>query len=282
MMKLFEAHQNFSQALLHKFTPEENRFYFKQILEILLGINPLNLALEPSQILTEAQLNQIESIILQLENDVPLQQLLGRVYFMNFELQVNTDVLIPRPETEELVQWIFQTHSEPPKMVLDCGTGSGCIAIALNKNWKSDSKIFALDLSVKALKVAQKNALLNGCDIQFINRDMAKAWNLPHLDLIVSNPPYVLLEEQNQMHPRVLKHEPHLALFSPQDDPVYFYRVIQQQALIHLKPGGWLFFEMNPRCTEELKEVFSDPVWQSFEFRNDTFGKVRFLRVQKL
>ena len=281
-MQLHQIHRLFLEKLQPKFSVEEARFYLKAILESLFEIPPTELALAPNRSISAEQSELLNQVAAQLLADVPLQQILGQTDFLDITLELSPDVLIPRPETEELVEWLLTTYQTLPTNVLDIGTGSGCIAIALAKHWGEKSHITALDKSSKVLAVAQKNAIKNGVQVDFIEKDMTQLWTFENRwDLIVSNPPYVLLSEKEQMHARVLEHEPHMALFSPQQSPIYFYEVIHNQALTFLKPQGWLYFEINPLCISQLQTLFSDQEWMHFEVRNDTFGKARFLRVQK-
>ena len=281
-MQLHQIHRLFLEKLQPKFSVDEARFYLKSILQSLFEIPPTDLALDPTRLIPEEQYQKLDRVAAQLLADVPLQQILGYCDFLDFTVKLSPDVLIPRPETEELVEWLLDSYQTFPTNVLDIGTGSGCIAIALAKKWGQEAHITALDKSPKALAIAQKNAHLNGVQIDFVEQDMTQVWTFGNTwDLIVSNPPYVLLSEKEQMHARVLEHEPHMALFSPSQSTIYFYEAIHNQALKFLSPQGWLYFEINPLCVSQLQALFSDQQWMHFEVRNDTFGKARFLRVQK-
>ncbi|MGC6480402.1 MAG: peptide chain release factor N(5)-glutamine methyltransferase [Flavobacteriaceae bacterium] len=282
-MKLADARTYFCDALSAKFSLDESRFYLKCILQDWFSMDATEMALSPDKTLTTKQTEQLKEAAEKLLKDIPLQQLIGEQLFLDLNIKINSDVLIPRPETEELVQWILENYPKaPPLNTLDCGTGSGCIAIALAHSWGKSSQISAIDVSSNALRLAEENAQLNNADVSFRMVDMCLPWPFTKtFELIVSNPPYVLLSEKSEMHPRVLNYEPHLALFTPAEDRVHFYRAIERNAQTHLAKGGWLYFEINPRCEAALAEVFSTTTWQYFEIRNDTFGKARFLRVQK-
>lgn len=212
----------------------------------------------------------------------PIQQVLGYAYFCGMKLKVTPSVLIPRPETEELVRWVAE-ETPAPHSILDIGTGSGCIAIALAKALPQ-AALTAIDISSDALTVARENAILYNIDIDFIQ---ANILNPPpsfadrQYDVIVSNPPYICRKEADEMEKNVLDHEPHLALFVPDDDPLLFYRAIATQALKMLTPGGTLFFEINRLYAKELTTVLQSMGFRHITVRRDQFNNTRMLRARK-
>ena len=224
--------------------------------------------------------DELEQIAIRLERQEPVQYILGQADFYGRTFVVNEHVLIPRPETEELCQWIV-----PGKKILDIGTGSGCIAITLAAEMP-EAEVTAWDISEEALKVAEENAKRTNVHVKFEQVDIL---HLPssilHLtsafDLIVSNPPYICNKERETMEANVLEHEPHTALFVPNDDPLLFYRAIAQYGQTALKEGGWLYFEINPLYAEALHEMLSKMSYHDIEIKEDQYGKQRMIRAKK-
>ncbi len=212
-----------------------------------------------------------------LESGEPLQYVLGKSTFLGLELKVDPSVLIPRPETEELVDWLLEKNIEQKKRVLDIGTGSGCIPLALKKS-RPDWQVLGMDISKKALEIAEENAAVLGLPVEFFQDDILQdPSDLGKFDLIVSNPPYVSQEEKNEMRQNVLDHEPRLALFPEGTDPLIFYRKIIEYSLLSLNSGGSLFFELNEGYWEETRSLFLEGEWKSLEVKKDIFGKYRML-----
>lgn len=229
----------------------------------------------------------IEGAVNKLVDNIPLQYVLGTSFFMDLELIVNPSVLIPRPETEELVTLILKQYSgnqiSQKLNILDIGTGSGCIPIAL-KRYIPESNVSSIDLSGEALMVAHENALRNQVVINLIKADILDQtqWKaFPQFDLIVSNPPYVTHEEKKQMKPNVLNHEPHTALFVPDNDPLIFYRCIMNFAKAKLINGGTIWVEINEAFGKEVLSLFEDNMFKERELLKDMFGKYRFVKVTK-
>lgn len=224
--------------------------------------------------------DELEQIAIRLERQEPVQYILGQADFCGRAFVVNEHVLIPRPETAELCQWIV-----PSKKILDIGTGSGCIAITLAAEMP-EAEVTAWDISEEALKVAEENAKRTDVHVKFEQVDIL---HLPssilHLtsafDLIVSNPPYICNKERETMEANVLEHEPHTALFVPNDDPLLFYRAIAQYGQTALKEGGWLYFEINPLYAEALREMFNKMSYYDIEIKEDQYGKQRMIRAKK-
>jgi release factor glutamine methyltransferase len=242
-------------------------------LDIMLGKPPLRV---PAWDLGEA--------IRRLRAYEPVQYVLGETEFAGLRLRVTPAVLIPRPETEELVEWIVQDYAQapPPGVLLDLGTGSGALAVALTKRL-APARALALDLSPAALAVARENAAQCGADVAFFQADMLalEPGDWPELDLIVSNPPYVCLSEAAQMHPNVLRHEPHLALFVPDGDPLRFYRALGQFACQKLRPGGRVYLEINEQLGAETAGLLASLGLRHPQLRRDLHGKERMLRAER-
>ena len=219
----------------------------------------------------------------ELLKGVPIQHLIGEVEFAGLHLKVNNDVLIPRPETEELVDGI--TKDLPQNFsgnILDIGTGSGCIALGL-KNFFHKAKVIGLDVSESALEMARKNALLNQLEVDFLLKDILidDTWTSQPLDVIVSNPPYIPIEESSQMSPTVADYEPSLALFTPNDDPLVFYKAIHAFASKYLNKHGLLYFELHESYAFQVFEMI-EAKWPlaHVELIEDLQGKKRFLKAQ--
>ncbi len=216
----------------------------------------------------------------------PVQYVLNEAWFYGMKLYVDENVLIPRPETEELIEWVSEDmrQSASPITMLDVGTGSGCIALAL-KNKLPFAEIFACDISEPALTVARRNALLLNKDIHFIHCDFLKneaSANLPLVNIIVSNPPYIPVQDKSGMHPNVLMYEPHLALFAADHDPLIFYTAIADFAATNLKNGGAVFVEIHEQMGNDVRKLFLQKGFNAFELRRDMQGKERMIRVSRV
>lgn len=220
----------------------------------------------------------------ELQQYKPVQYVLQKAWFKGMELFVNEQVLIPRPETEELVNQILEEKERRPAKtkILDIGTGSGCIAISLKKYWPA-AEVTACDISEGALQVAQKNAKAQDTDLQLLHLDILdeKAWSrLDKYDIIVSNPPYIDPIERESMDLNVLNFEPELALFTAENDPLVFYRRIAQLGKKHCRKGGLLFLELHEDRATEIKHVFEANGYSNCILRKDLQGKWRMLSVQ--
>jgi release factor glutamine methyltransferase len=242
----------------------------------------LQLSMDRQQPVSEAQWQQAQAISERLQQHEPLQYVLGCAHFYGMELEVSAAVLIPRPETEELVDLIIREHARGQHLqILDVCTGSGCIAIALSAHLSAE-KVYGLDISEPALAIARKNALKYGQPVSWLQQDILKQ-DLPlppaGLDIMVSNPPYVLEQEKTFMRDNVLTFEPHLALFVPDNDALLFYKRISQLGLSHLKPGGKLYFEINEQQATPLVELLQELGYGMVQVLQDLFGKDRFIRA---
>ena len=282
-MTYSEGRNIFREKLKSLFEVNEIDFYFKTVLQSIFNIEQTALALSPTKLFNENQKRELEKVLKQLLQEQPLQYITGKAYFRSLTLTVNSSVLIPRPETEELVNWVLEDHQnlEEKQTLIDFGTGSGCIAIALAKDQPS-FEVTAIDFYSSVLDLAKQNAIKNKTSVSFLQHDILQLNTLKlNVDIIVSNPPYIPPSEQREMKPNVLNYEPHLALFVPENDPLIFYRSILEYGLLYLVSDGLIYFEINPRFLSEMKSlILSFKVYSILE-RKDIFGKLRMLRVQK-
>jgi release factor glutamine methyltransferase len=244
-----------------------------------------DLVVRDEDVLTVNEAMRLHEILEELKLNVPLQYVLGEADFFGMKFQVNEKVLIPRPETEELVEWIFhETKNEKRKTkneIIDLCTGSGCIAIALKKNIL-DVSIKATDVSEDALKVARENARMNDVEVLFIRHHiLTESFKMvpDKFDIIVSNPPYVSEEEKSSLHDRVIHYEPHLALFVPAHDVLIFYKAIIDFAKLNLKPNGKIYFEINEAKGKEVVALLSANNFSEIELKKDMNGKDRMVKA---
>ena len=266
---------------------EEARAMADRLFEHYFKLSPVQRVLSGTLLADDNKILLIEDALSKLLHNVPLQYVTGKAFFMDMEFVVNSSVLIPRPETEELVSLVLKQYSCRESgnelKILDIGTGSGCIPIALKK-YLPGSEVFAIDISKEALSIATENAAINEVKINFINADILdhSQWNqLPQFDLIISNPPYVTNSEKELMRPNVLDHEPHTALFVPDEDPLIFYREIIALSKIKLREAGSLWFEINEMFGNELKDMAISQGFREVNIIFDFRGKSRFLQCLK-
>lgn len=272
------------KELSNLYDSQEIESFFYILLESYGGKKRIDLALNPEMEMDEIQLIKWENALTELKNQKPIQYILGTTEFYGLTFLVNENTLIPRPETEELVEWIVveSRKSIVDRMkILDIGTGSGCIAISLAKNLPN-AEVFAMDISEKALATAKKNAELNTISVNFICADILKLLTfdfLPStkLDIIVSNPPYVRNLEKSEIKPNVLEYEPHLALFVEDTDALLFYRKIAQLAKQNLSENGMLFFEINQYLGKETVELLEDLGFNNVLLKKDIYGNDRMI-----
>ena len=252
--------------------------------DAILKYSSIDILLNQQKSVNESDLLKINSVIKELKQYKPIKYILGSTTFMDYEIGVNPSVLIPRPETEELVQWAFEESKEIEILsVLDLCTGSGCIAIAMKSKYKN-ATVLGIDISVEAIRTAKDNALKNGIDICLKQFDVLSnhyIFDENVFDIIISNPPYVLDKEKSQMQDNVLSYEPHLALFVPDFDPLIFYTSILAKGAKWLRPSGQIFVEMNPLLTNELQALFEQLNYTLIENKKDMNGKTRFFKGMK-
>ena len=244
------------------------------VIQHLLGYNRSDCIIHADKEITIEISDDIKQIIEDLKRQKPLQYILGKAEFYGLKFKVNKHTLIPRPETEELVGWVLQ---EKFNSALDIGTGSGCISIALAKH--SKATISAIDVSEVALKVAKENAAINEVKIDFIQQDILQTHSLPKVDVIVSNPPYVLESEKQKMKANVSQYESHLALFTPDKEPLLFYKKIGNLAAKSLNCGGKLYFEINEQYGTEILEMLSKIGFVDIALKKDINDKDRMIKA---
>jgi release factor glutamine methyltransferase len=245
-------------------------------MEYLLVYNRSDCIINSHQVLNKSQLSKIKQIVAELKTHKPIQYILGKTEFYGLKIKVNEHTLIPRPETEQLVDWILKENFVA---ALDIGTGSGCIPIALAKH--TDAKVLAIDVSEDALLIAEENAKDNEVEIDFIHQDILQTNSLQKVDLIVSNPPYVLESEKGKMQENVLDYEPELALFVKDKNPLIFYKKIASLAFNFLNENGKLFFEINAKFGKETIEMLVDIGFVNIELKKDMNDKDRMIKAIK-
>lgn len=281
-MKLSLFRERFAEYLRKEYPLEEVNSFFTLITEAYLGMSRLQVALNPGKELTEREQERFEAALQRLVRHEPIQYILGHTEFFGLRFIVNSNVLIPRPETEELVQWILEdwsTAGEKNLKILDIGTGSGCIAISLAKNIPG-SRLTAVDISQDALDTAKENAVKNEVEVTFKHVNILSVEELEHqYDIMVSNPPYVREVEKLEMQANVLQNEPELALYVRNDNPLLFYKKISFLAQKALKPEGKLYFEINQYLGAETKELM-ETCGFSTTLRKDIFGNIRMLKAE--
>jgi release factor glutamine methyltransferase len=250
------------------------------------GMSRASVKAFPERELNAEQTEQVKNILTELKTGKPVQYILGLTEFYGLPFKVNTNVLIPRPETEELVEWVISGERLKAKgerfSLLDIGTGSGCIAISLKKHLY-DANVSAIDISEGALQTAKENAVLNKVEVNFFKADILNikpADESAQYNIIVSNPPYVTLDDKKQMHSNVTDFEPHTALFVPEHDPLIFYRAIADYALNNLIADGSLYFEINESLGKETVELLAHKGFKNIALRKDMNGRDRMIKAQ--
>ncbi len=279
-MSLNDIKQSLKKQLADQYESIELNPILSILTEHITGWDQLQQALNKETKLNETQILAFDKAAAELKAGKPIQYVIGKAWFMGEAYSVNEHVLIPRPETEELVDWILE-YAEikgTALRILDIGTGSGCIAIALKKALP-DSNVSAIDISTNALKVAAENASILNAAIEFAPLDILNTAFLPdQYDVIVSNPPYIPMHEMENMEMQVAAQEPNIALFVPDEDPLVFYKAIARLAKLHLKPNGQLFFEIHFDQGEALVKLLDEMHFHA-ELREDLFGKDRMIRA---
>jgi release factor glutamine methyltransferase len=277
-MTLKQLEQYYITELRSVYDAGESQQLFYMAAERVSGISRTQAMVQAGLMISAEQEGLYQIILSALKEGKPLQHIFAEAWFYGLKFKVNSSVLIPRPETEELVHWILETASDHAiTHFLDVGTGSGCIAITLKKKLH-DAQADALDISSDALGVAKENAVSNEVEVNFIQRDILGYESTARYDLIVSNPPYITPKERLEMHQNVLDYEPELALFVTEDNPLIFYKSIADFGISHLRPGGYLFFEINEYLAEEMIEMLYVKGFTDIQLRKDMQGKDRMIR----
>jgi release factor glutamine methyltransferase len=285
MKTVKQVSADFSEQLSTIYDANEVNSLCMMVLENVVNISPAKIKAFPETEISTPDSERITNILTRLTTGEPIQYILGYTEFYGLTFKVNPSVLIPRPETEELVDWILSSVRSSELAVgkfLDIGTGSGCIPISLKKNLPN-AEVSAIDISPEALQTARENAELNKVEVHFIWNDILNPINhsllTTHYSLIVSNPPYVTLEDKKQMHTNVTDFEPYTALFVPEDDPLIFYKAIADFASTHLEKGGLIFFEINESYGEQIIELLDYKKFINIELRKDMSGKDRIVKA---
>jgi release factor glutamine methyltransferase len=273
----------FKQELIGLYEDNEIKSFINLVMEAYTGLNAVQLTVNNDKLLNESVLLKIKFAINDLKIFRPVQYILGKTWFYDLEFTLSSDVLIPRPETEELVKWIIDDYKNNPYLfnLLDIGCGSGCIPISLKKHLFK-AEIVAMDVSEKALEIAKTNSNLNKVEVNFRLQDIfdREKWkDFPEMDVIVSNPPYVFESEKKQMHANVLEYEPHQALFVSNEDPLVFYNAIADFASIKLKKNGCLYVEINENMAFQTKSMLLEKGFSNCEIRKDMQGKDRMIKA---
>ena len=253
--------------------------FIRLIIEHIYGFNYTQFLLHNNEKSGDDEMVEVKLLVERLKKFEPVQYILGKTEFYELKLNVNPSVLIPRPETEELVHWVLNSEIAQFSRIIDIGTGSGCIALAL-KSKIPEAKVTAVDISAEALQTAEKNAIQNNLDIRFIKADIFDWGKLKweKFDVIVSNPPYVRELEKAKMEPNVLNYEPSTALFVADTNPLIFYDTIACFAKKHLKKNGLLFFEIKEALALEIENLLRETGFGNIEIRKDINGKPRMVR----
>ena len=282
-MLLNEFRNHFTSSLTDHYPKSEIATFYSRLTDFYFQWPPTFTVLNPEYQPNKEELMKLSLALDKLKKLRPLQYIINESYFYGRSFYVNEQVLIPRPETEELVKWVLSDFEDVKDCynVLELGTGSGCIAISLAKE-QSKFCIQALDISETALDIAKKNALHHHAEIDFIHQDMTsiEVWS-KSINVVISNPPYIEPDEKKEMLPNVLEYEPHLALFTPKREPLYYYKKIIAIAQSSLNSNGSLYLEINPKFKEDLITYIKRKTFKDIEVRNDIFGKNRMLKAVK-
>ena len=278
-MNLKEYKTYFTEALSELYPQTEIDTFFFYLMEAYLDFQRTDLIIKTNfEVSTETGV-LFKKALEALKKEIPIQYILGETEFYGLPFIVNRHTLIPRPETEELVEWILETaDTTAPLQIIDIGTGTGCIPITLAKHLPNAS-LFAIDISKEALRIAKQNAILNKVKLHFTEKNILKTTMLTqNFDIIVSNPPYVRELEKVDIKKNVLDNEPHIALFVEDDNPLLFYDKIADLAIEHLTKNGLLYFEINQYLGTETVEILHKKGFKNIELKKDVFGKDRMIQ----
>ena len=284
-MTTWKFRNHFINSLEGLYPIEELKSFFYLLAGKYLNLSRINIALQLNNELTHEEQSSFYKAVDRLRNHEPIQYILGETEFFGMPITVNKQVLIPRPETEELVSWIIEDVDKNEATILDIGTGSGCIAISLAKKL-NNAVVSAIDISTRAIEVAKKNTLINNVNIEFsrvdvlnfeADLDLHHKWE-SKFDIIVSNPPYVRMQEKKLMKLNVIDHEPDIALFVEDDDPLLFYRKISQLSKQYLRHNGTLYLEINEYLGLEMEKMLNKAGFKHVLLKKDMFGKNRMIK----
>ena len=278
---LASLRQYFSDKLKEKYEATEVDSFFFMAMEHFLGKSRLSYMQDPEQSVSESDILRFRSLSKELMKNRPIQYILGETEFMGLKLKVREGVLIPRPETEEIMADVFEKVKDA-KLIYDLCSGSGCMGLSTKSKWPA-SRVIGIEKSDTAISIAKENARLNKLDLEFHKGDILKGIkSMESCDLILSNPPYVTESEKRQMQANVLDHEPHMALFVPDEDPLIFYKSIVKIAVDKLVPGGWLFMEINEKFGKEMEALCLElGLKDELSINQDLNGKDRWISVKR-
>ncbi|XRE44722.1 Peptide chain release factor N(5)-glutamine methyltransferase [Tenacibaculum discolor] len=280
-MQLKQYKSYFSEQLKSVYPQTEIDTFFFFLIDEYLELKRIDLTLRPDFEISSDKRILLDEALVRLKKEEPIQYILTKTEFYGLPFKVNQNTLIPRPETEELVEWIINEidKNQESLSILDIGTGTGCIPISLKKHLPK-ATVNAIDVSEEALKIAKQNAILNKVEISFIHQDILKTEKLSaKFDIIISNPPYVRELEKVEIKNNVLKNEPHLALFVEDNNPLIFYKKIADLAKNSLTKTGLLFFEINQYLGIETVEMLKNKGFTHIELRKDLFGNNRMIKA---
>lgn len=278
-MRLTDYKSHFKAELELLYPETEINTFFYRLVEHFTNLRRIDLALNPEYKLDKSQKGKFEKALSRLQQHEPIQYILGGTEFYGLSFKVNKHVLIPRPETEELVEWVLSATTDKDLSILDIGTGSGSIPIALAKNL-AKAQLTGVDISEKALNVAKENAAQNQVKVNFKTYDILNPgpW-AEKFDIIVANPPYIPVEEKSKMQSNVLDYEPQQALFVQDKTPLIFYRKILDFAQTHLHKNGQVYLELNEFLKDDLNKLFNSYLPNKIYFKNDIHQKTRMARL---
>ena len=286
-----ELKKSFEQSLISIFSSSEIQLIWRESLIYFIGISAIQQMTASHRIFSDSECKLLSDVVKRLKKGEPFQYIIGEVEFYGIELKIDGRALIPRPETEELVDWISQSHKDDVKNILDICSGSGCIALALSSTFQK-ANVCGVEYSKLAIDLAQENALALKLPTNFIEVDVLdenafktllnkQVQDKKPFDVVVSNPPYIPNQEKSLMASHVIDHEPELALFVPDQDPLLFYRVISKAVMPFLSTNGALFFECHYSYVDQTRDMLLEMGYQNVEKRRDLQGKWRMLKAQK-
>jgi release factor glutamine methyltransferase len=281
----------FAEILASQYTSSEIKLIWREIMRHYFALSSTEQLMPDQRVFTSEEIELLNQLLQRLDSGEPFQYLLGEVEFYGLELKIDRRVLIPRPETEELVDWINQNHKGELKNILDVCSGSGCIALALSNTFQG-ARVCGVEYSNSAIELAQENALALKLPVRYIETNVLDSKTFRHslaeevkqngtFDLMVSNPPYIPNHEKKEMESNVLDHEPAIALFVPDNDPLLFYRIISESVLPFLSKNAWIYFECHYLYVDQTREILLELGYQNVEKRKDLQGKWRMLKAQK-
>lgn len=277
---LLELKAEFESALQGDFQPREISQLFSVFYEEIFDLTRIQVLSDSNIQVSAKKVNEFNECLLKLKNHEPYQYIFNKAEFRGLEFYVNDSVLIPRPETEELISTVLESIKDGD-VIIDLGTGSGCIPVSIKKEFPN-CEVWALDVCPEAISVAKRNALEHHVQVSFLEASMENQLDIEkEISIFISNPPYIGLDEKELLEENVSKFEPHLALFSKTSDPLYFYKQIEKRANESLKSGGYIFLELHENYAEETREIFSSSIYGSAILINDMQGKQRILKVVK-